>query len=145
MKDKIFIDTNILVYANDPSDRKKNRIARQAILEGIQKENIAISTQVISEFYVTVTRKILTKMSSEAAKQEIRLLRTIEIDEIDYHSILSAINISVQHQLSFWDSLIITSAKKLDCQVIYSEDMNSGQTIENIQIVNPFIESSSDN
>ncbi len=139
MKDKLFIDTNILVYANDNTENVKYKLARQIILDGIKNDNIVISTQVLSEFYVTVTKKIQIKMHPEIALKEIRLLRAIEIVENDYPAILKAIQISTQYQLSFWDSLIIVAAISAKCSKIYSEDMNSGQVVEGVEIVNPFI------
>ena len=75
MRDKYFIDTNILVYANDSSDKDKQRKAKKIVLDGIREESIAVSTQVLSEFLVTVTRKIKVTLSPEVAKKEIQLLK----------------------------------------------------------------------
>lgn len=140
MKDKTFIDTNILVYANDRSDKARHERAKRIIIENIRKGNAAVSTQVLSEFYVTVTQKIEVKLSPEIARKEIMLLRSIEIVEIDYGSILKAIQISNQQRLSYWDALIMASALKSMCTSIYTEDMNHGQTVEGVRILNPFIE-----
>ncbi len=138
MKDKIFIDTNILVYANDQSDKMKQERAKQIILDGIARENIVLSTQVLSEFYVTVTRKIEQKMPVEIAEKEILLLKTVEIVEIDFKLVVQAIKISTQNGLSYWDSLIVSAAMKARCNFLYSEDLNSGQMIGSIKIRNPF-------
>jgi predicted nucleic acid-binding protein len=138
MKDKFFIDTNILVYANDKSERKKQERAKQILFDGIVNEDIVISTQVLSEFYVTVTKKIETKLSASIAKKEILLLKTIEIIEIDIHLIIQAINISVNTNISYWDALIIAAAQKAKCNFIYSEDLNPGQTIGTVVVKNPF-------
>jgi predicted nucleic acid-binding protein len=138
MKDKFFIDTNILVYANDKSARKKQERAKQILFDGIINEDIVISTQVLSEFYVTVTKKIETKLSAGIAKKEILLLKTIEIVEIDIHLVLQGIDISIKYNLSFWDALIIASAQKAKCNFIYSEDLNPGQIIDTVVVKNPF-------
>lgn len=139
MRNKHFIDTNILVYANDSSDKAKQEICKHIILQGIQKQNIAVSVQVLGEFYVTVTRKIKKQMDPELAKKEILLLRAIEIVEIDYHSVIQAVNHLRKYQLSYWDALILASALKSGCNQIYTEDLNHGQNIEGIRIINPFL------
>lgn len=138
MNDKYFIDTNIWVYANDHSDSLKQQRAKEIIIQGLYDDNIVISTQVISEFFVTVTKKISKKLSIEKAKKEILLLKNIEIAEIDYQSILQAIEMMHRHQLSYWDSLIIVAAQNSRCSVIYSEDMNPGKIMDGLRIQNPF-------
>ena len=138
MKDKYFIDTNILVYANDRSETVKHERAKQILFDGITNENIVISTQVLSEFYVTVTNKIKIKLSPNIAKKEILLFKTIEVVEIDFHLIIRAINISNENRLSYWDSLIIAAAQKAKCNILYSEDLNPDQTIDSVTIKNPF-------
>jgi predicted nucleic acid-binding protein len=138
MKDKYFIDTNILVYANDRSEKSKYEKAKQILFDGIVHENIAISTQVLSEFYVTVTQKIKTKLPENTARKEILLFRAIEIVETDFNLIVHAIDISRKNSLSYWDSLIIAAAQKANCNILYSEDLNSDQTIDSVTIKNPF-------
>ncbi len=138
MKDKVFIDTNILVYANDKSDNYRHEKSKQLIFDGIQKENAVISTQVLSEFFVTVTQKIKTKLSAGAARKEILLFNYLEIIEIDYSCIVHAIDISINNQLSYWDSLIIAAAQKAGCSILYTEDLNAGQKFDRLIVSNPF-------
>jgi len=138
MKDKYFIDTNILVYANDRSDREKQERAKTIILQGIADESVAASTQVLSEFFVTVTQKIKIPLSTEIAKKQIWLLKNIEIVDLDFHSVVQAIRILQNYRLSYWDALIVASAQTAKCTVLYSEDLNPGQKIESVLIVNPF-------
>jgi len=139
MSDKYFIDTNILVYANDNSASEKQQAAKKIILDGIRKNTIVISTQVLSEFYVTVTQKIKVTLPPEIAKKEIEFFGAIEIIEIDLRLILHAINISNKYQLSYWDSLIIAAALRSRAPVLYSEDLNHNQIVETVKIINPFI------
>lgn len=138
MKDKYFIDTNILVYANDRSEKAKQERAKQILVDGIVRENITASTQVLSEFYVTVTQKIKVKLPENMARKEILLLRAIEIVEIDFNLIMQAINISSKNSLSYWDSLIVAAAQKANCNILYTEDLNPDQTIDSVTIKNPF-------
>jgi predicted nucleic acid-binding protein len=138
MKDKYFVDSNILVYANDRSEKMKHERAKQILFDGISKQDIAVSTQVLSEFYVTVTKKIKIKLPMDIAKKEIELLRTIEIVEIDFNLIIQAINISTKNNLSYWDALILSAAQKARCTILYSEDLSTGQTMDTVTIINPF-------
>ena len=138
MKDKYFIDTNILVYANDNSELQKSKISRDIIFHGIKNDNIVMSTQVLSEFYVTVTKKIKQVLTPAKAKKEIELLKCIEQIEININLILKAIDISDKYRLSYWDSLIVSAAIRAKCSIIYSEDLNSGQKIESIKVINPY-------
>jgi len=138
MKDKYFIDTNILVYANDRTEKVKQERAKQILFNGIANEDIAFSTQVLSEFYVTVTKKIKVKLPANTAKKEILLLKAIEIVEIDFNLIIQAINISDKNQLTYWDSLIIAAAQKARCNIVYSEDLNPAQKIDSVTVKNPF-------
>ncbi|MCA9731238.1 MAG: PIN domain-containing protein [Deferribacteres bacterium] len=139
MNDKIFLDTNILVYANDKSNSTKQNIAKQIIFESVRSETGVISTQVLSEFYVTVTRKIQVPLSVESAQTQIRLFKGLEIVAIDFPLIQDAIAISQQHLLSYWDSLILAAAKREKCATLLTEDLNHGQEIESVKVKNPFI------
>jgi predicted nucleic acid-binding protein len=138
MKDKYFIDTNILVYANDRTAGEKHEKSKRILFDGIINDNIAISTQVLSEFYVTVTRKIKTRLPPDMAKKEILLLKAVEIIEIDFNLIIQAINVSNEYKLSYWDALIIAAAQKARCNILYSEDLNPDQKISSVVIRNPF-------
>lgn len=139
MKDKFFIDTNILVYANDRSEKEKQDRAKQILFDGIAHGNIAISSQVLGEFYVTVTRKIVKTLASKIAQKQIGLFKSIEIVDINFYLVMQAIRISRMHSLSYWDALIIAAAEKSKCSIIYSEDLNPGQVIDGVTVENPFI------
>jgi predicted nucleic acid-binding protein len=139
MSGKYFIDTNILVYANDPAHPEKQEKSAKIIYDGIMGENMVLSTQVMSEFYVTVTQKREVKIPKTKAKKQILLLKNLETVDIDFSLILSAVEISDEHVISFWDSLIIAAALKSKCDILYSEDLNHGQRIQSVQIMNPFI------
>ena len=134
---KIFLDTNILVYTVDRNDKKKLSKARK-ILEHLTKTDIpVISTQVLQEFYSATTTKL--KLDKIIAKNIIHNFRNIEIVNVDLGIIEQGIDISILSQISFWDGLIIASAEHANCSLIYSEDLNSNQTIRGIKIINPFL------
>lgn len=137
MNDKIFIDTNILVYAHDTSNRLKRKRAQEILFKGIQEENIVISTQVICELFITLTKKL--GMTIANARKEISLLNHILIIELTYPMIIESIDLHKSQKISFWDALIIVAANTSECSILYSEDLNHGQSVKALKIINPFI------
>lgn len=134
MPDRVFIDTNILVYFISDEKKKKQR-AKEIIFSS---DKVFISSQVISEFIsVCFTKKLLkTDEIMSIVDQFVEALRFVTIDEI---TIKRALQIKKKSQFSFWDCLVIASALENDCAILYSEDMQEGQIIEKaLTIVNPF-------
>ena len=138
MKDKIFVDTNILVYAHDLDAGRKYEIASRIIEDLWESETGVISTQVIQEFYVTVTRKIPLPLSRAQARGIIENYFVWQLEVIRPDTILAASEIEDRHHLSFRDSLIVAAASQAKVMKILSEDFNHGQIIEGILIENPF-------
>ena len=108
------------------------------IFDGLTNENVTISNLILSEFFVTITKKVENPLSSLTAKNEIDLLKSMEVVEIDVQMVLSAIDIYVKSKILFWDSLIIGCAQKSKCFCLYSEDMNDDQMCGNVKVCNPF-------
>lgn len=133
---KIFIDTNLFVYALDQKDEQKKEQARIIIRKIVEAHQPVISTQVIKEFYIVATNKL--KADPIIVKNIIHNFRNMEIINNDLDLIEQAIDVSVLFQLSFWDSLIIAAAEKAKCEFVFSEDLNTGQTCRGVQVVNPF-------
>jgi predicted nucleic acid-binding protein len=134
---KIFLDTNILVYAYDSYEKKKQQRAR-VILSRVVTDGVPVlSTQVLQEFFSAVTTKL--GMDKITAKNVLHGYHHMEIVPIDPGLIEQAIDISILSQISYWDSLIIAAAEQANCPVIYSEDLNSGQTLRGVRIENPFL------
>ena len=132
-----FLDTNILVYSVDEKDKIKQKVARDLIVSLVRNEDAIISTQTLQEFYNAATKKLI------ASKKDAGLFVKQFSDISPVHSntvndVLTAIDISDASQLSFWDSLILASAKSCGCSTVYSEDLNDGQTVNGVKIVNPF-------
>lgn len=139
MKDKVFLDTNVIVYAYDNSAGEKHIKAKKILIDLWESGTGVISTQVLKEFYVTVTQKIPNIIDKKIAAESIRDFLSWEVVVNDGYSILNAISIQMKYCLSFWDALIITSAQESDCSILYSEDLSSGQKINNLQIRNPLV------
>ena len=133
-----FLDTNILVYAYDATAGDKWQIANQLVSELWQNENGFLSVQVLQEFYVTVTNKIPRPITAESAAHMISDLGMWDFHSPQTEDILTAIRLQTHYQISFWDAMIITSALKLDCHVLWSEDLNDGQAYGGIEVRNPF-------
>ncbi len=140
--DKIFLDTNIVVYAHDTSAGEKHKVAEK-LMEDLWNSGLGVlSTQVLQEFFVIVTRKIPKPLDIRIAKEIISNLLKWEVVVNDGDSILDAIEIHFQHRYSFWDSMIIESAMKGGASLLLSEDLPDGQVINGIKIKNPFLDSS---
>ena len=137
MKGKIFLDTNILVYLFSTTEVVKSEQINTIIQTYSDKNQLVWSTQVIQEFYAVMSRKY--NVPSLQIKKIIDTFSHLECVVNDVAIIKNAIDIQVIHQLSFWDSLIISSAKTSKCTYLLSEDLNAGQRIEGIQVVNPFL------
>ena len=134
---KVFIDTNILVYAVDNCNLKKRNKARDILKETVKSNSFVISTQVLQEFYVIGTTKL--KIDPILAKNILHTFENIEIVSIDIFLIKEAIDTSVLNKISFWDALIIVSAENAKCEKIYTEDLNHGQIIRGVKIENPLL------
>ena len=136
--DKVFLDSNILVYFVDQHDIKKQKIAEQLIKKSVEMNTGILSTQSLQEFYSVVTRKSLC--SKEVAKSIVEKFRnTFPVTQISVSHILKAIDISIQTQFSFWDSLIVSAAHSSGCVIVYSEDMSHNQLVNGVKIINPFM------
>lgn len=140
MKDrKYFLDTNILVYAHDSSVPKKQAVCQALLCDGIEKNLAVISTQVLSEFVVTVTKKISPPMTFEVLREELELLEILNIQSITSMHVHTALEIQRDNMTSYWDALIVAAAGIAQCSILYSEDLNHGQKIAGVEICNPFI------
>ena len=93
----------------------------------------------LQEFYVTVTRKVEIPLATEAAAQIIADLSTWDVHAPNPKDVLDAIQIQKRFQLSFWDAMIVASAMNLGCQTLWTEDLDTGQVLDEVTIVNPFL------
>lgn len=133
---KVFLDTNILIYALDQDAPDKRRRSRELIADIAVAGTGVISTQVLQEFYVTATRKM--GVAPLAAKEMLQAFTVLETVQVTPELIERAIDRSILSQLSFWDALIVAAAASSECSTIYSEDLNAGQVIGGVRIENLF-------
>jgi predicted nucleic acid-binding protein len=138
MKGRVFVDTNVLVYLFDTDDPSKQRRAQNLLGDEDLRTHIILSTQVLQEFYVSVTKKLATPLTPETALKAVQDLAAFPIVQIDTSLILLAIHRSRQAKLSFWDSLILEAALVAGATLLYSEDFQTSAVFGKLRIVNPF-------
>ena len=137
---RVFVDTNILVYAYDSSARDKHEIAKKEIAGLWNSGQGLISTQVLQELYVTITKKVLRPVESDLARMIIQDFLQWKVVINDGQSILEAIDIQNKHKFDFWDAMVVQAAIKGEAAVLLSEDFESGRTIDGIRFRNPFLD-----
>jgi predicted nucleic acid-binding protein len=136
--DRIFVDTNILVYSYDTDAGIKHETARSVLRELWESRTGVVSTQVLQEFYVTVTRKLPKPLARQTARKIIDTYRAWPVHRPQVGDVFVASELEERHKLSFWDALVITSAQQSDARTLLSEDLHAGQRFGPLVIVNPF-------
>ena len=132
-----FVDTNVLLYAvsEDPAEAGKREQARNVLNE----PDLALSVQVLQEFYFQATRSARARrLSSDRALHFLEPILLFHIQSMTPAVFLDAVDISRRFQLSYWDGAIIAAARVLGCEAIYTEDLNPGQHYGAVRAVNPF-------
>ncbi len=132
-----FIDTNVLVYTDDQANSAKQKRALDILNVQKQSASGVVSLQVLQEYFVTVTRKYGVDPAS--ARRKVELFATFDVVEPALTDVLSAIDLHRLRSLSYWDALVMHCARRAGCQQVLSEDMQHGQIIDGVRIVNPFI------
>ena len=133
-----FVDTNVLVYAFDEGKSSKKRVAQRLMNELMEEDRLRVSTQVLQELFVTLTRKVSRRCSSEEALAVLEDLSAWPLMVVDYAAIRAAAVLAEQAKLSFWDALVVVAAARTGAAVLYTEGLNDGQEILGVRISNPF-------
>ncbi|MBT4525289.1 MAG: PIN domain-containing protein [Deltaproteobacteria bacterium] len=143
MKDKYFIDTNIFVYSFDKKSRKKKKISYDIIQVALEDNSGCISSQVIQEFLNVSSKKFDPPL---LIQDSIKYLNSVLVPLCEIYTsadlYIKTLEISEKWKYSFYDSMIITAALRTDCSTLYSEDLQHGQKIQSLTILNPFFVSS---
>lgn len=134
---KVFIDSNIFLYSLDSSDKAKNKTSSEVILKYAKENLIVISTQVLNEVYVVAVKKL--GIDPISAKEFIRTMKKFYLISITPEIIESAIDCSILNRISYRDALMIATAETSGCTTLVSEDLNAGQRIRGVEILNPFL------
>ena len=133
-----FVDANVLVYAFDSSAKAKQTADRELIKRLWASGTGCLSVQVLQEFFVTVTRKVAKPLPVEEAADRIREFSAWKVFAPSADDVLAAIAIQQQAEISFWDAMIVRAAAEAQCDVLWTEDLNDGQSIRGVRIQNPF-------
>jgi len=131
----VFLDTNVLLYRLDLSQPDKRQMAIDLVRNHVSE--IAISVQVLQEFYVNAVRKL--RLSPSEARSEVELWSHRRVIQPSTKLILGAIDSSERYRISFWDALVVESAVLADASILFTEDLSHGQMIRGIKVVNPFL------
>ena len=138
MSDRIFIDTNVLAYAFDASEPDKQETARKRLESEQRRSELVVSTQVLQELYVCLTRGKHPIASADTAERAVSAAAALTVVQVDTALVLEAIAQSRDSKLSLWDALIICAAAAVGCAVLLTEDLNHGQVVDGVRIENPF-------
>lgn len=133
-----FLDTNILVYAHDRSSGEKCEIARSLVDRLWHSRQGCVSIQVLQEFYVVITRKVRFPLSPAEAERVVTDIGTWRLHAPQLDDVLKAIEVQQRYQTSFWDAMLLQSAFRMGCKVLWSEDLNPEQLYQQVLVKNPF-------
>jgi predicted nucleic acid-binding protein len=136
MTARSFFDTNVLIYADDRAAPAKQRRALDLVAEHRRAGTGVVSLQILQEYFVTITRKL--GVEPRIARRKVELLAEFDVAATDITDILAAIDLHFLHGFSFWDALVMRSAKQAGCRVLLTEDMQETREIDGVRIVNPF-------
>jgi predicted nucleic acid-binding protein len=139
MSGRVFLDTNILVYAYDSHSRQKQEKAQDIVKQAVRDEKSAISAQVLGEFFTVVTRKIENPLGPEEAQELFNTFSILHVVEVDLELVNRAIDAHRRYGISYWDSLIIAAAERASCATVLSEDLSHGQSYFGISVMDPFV------
>lgn len=141
----LFFDTNVVVYAHDPADPRKQVRAREVMHEAMIARRLVISSQVMQEFYHVAVRH--QWMTPRQASEVLRLLSAYRVVPADAGSVLRSIELQQRYRLSIWDALIVQAAVDARCSALVSEDLQAGMRFESpavpgsvLEVVNPFVD-----
>lgn len=135
---RAFVDSNVLIYAYDAGAGEKTAAARALVRELRESQRGCVSIQVLQEFFVTVTRKAPQRLDTRTAAAALDAFSTWTTHSPDARDVLAAIEVHDRAGIAFWDAMIVRSASVLGCAVLYTEDLNPGQSYDGVLVANPF-------
>ncbi|MBW1699075.1 MAG: PIN domain-containing protein [Deltaproteobacteria bacterium] len=138
MADRIFVDTNVLVYRRDASEPQKQEQAQAWMAHLWSRKTGRLSFQVLQEFYVTVTAKLNPGLDPESARKDVRSLLAWQPIIVNSVVVENAWHIQDRYDISWWDALIVSAAQVADCRYLLTEDLQEKQVFGDLQVTNPF-------
>ncbi len=138
MTGPFFVDTSVLVYADDARDAAKQAKARELLRRVVRERSGKLSLQVLQEFFAAATQKL--GLAAVDARRRVEIFSHMDVVRIDVDDVLAAIDLHRLHELSIWDALVVRAALLSGCRTLYTEDMQDGRRFDSLQVVNPFRE-----
>ena len=145
MSDRVFVDTNIFIYAlTEPKERSqtahlKRTMALELLTKLYNEQTIVVSVQIVNELHLNMVRKFEIDDTIVYETLQKNLFAIASVEALNTQTYSKAFQIRKHYNISYWDSLVVASALELDCSILYSEDMHNGLSIdERLMIVNPF-------
>lgn len=135
-----FVDTNVLVYADDAHDGVKREKARALLRRLVRERSGKLSLQILQEFFAAATKRL--GLTAVDARRRVEVFSRLDVVRLDVDDVLAAIDLHRLHGLSIWDSLVVRAALVSGCRVLYTEDMQDARRFDGLQVVNPFREAS---
>jgi predicted nucleic acid-binding protein len=139
MTEPLFVDTNVWVYAVDAADPAKRERALQVVAPA-RGRDLVVSTQVLTEFYAVVTRKLAVPVPASEAEAMVLQLSTLPVVAVDASLVAAAVAGSREWQVPIWDALILRAAEVAGCRRVLSEDLADGATYGALVVENPFVQ-----
>lgn len=134
-----FVDTNVLVYSRDASEPVKQRQAHEWLTHLWETRSGRVSFQVLQEYYVTVTAKLRPGLAEQEARDDVRQLLAWRPVTVDSAMLESAWALADRFRLSFWDATIAAGARLAGCDRLITEDLQDGQDLDGVVVVDPFV------
>ena len=138
MSGRVFLDTNVLVNADDADTGAKQARAQEVVRDALTSGRGVISTQVLCEFFVIATRKL--GVPAEVARRKVELLAHLDVVCPDVLDVVAAIDLCRLHRLALWDALVIRAAQTGGCQTLLTEDLSHGSRYDGVLVENPFLD-----
>jgi predicted nucleic acid-binding protein len=135
---RVFVDTNVLVYARDASEPTKQPLATRWLEHLWATRSGRLSTQVLQEYYVTVTAKLKPGLAAAEARSDVELLAAWQPVVADERLMQDAWRIQDETGWSYWDAAIVAAAVRSGCTHLLSEDLQTGRTVDGVQVTSPF-------
>lgn len=136
MREREFLDTNVLIYAHDARDPRKRACARELLRRLLRERRGVLSIQVLQEFFAAATRKL--GMPSEVARLNVSSYARFDVVSLSVPDVIAAIDLHRLHHFSIWDALIVRAALNGACTTLHSEDMQHGRAIDTLVVRDPF-------
>jgi predicted nucleic acid-binding protein len=131
-----FVDTNVVVYADDADAGRKRDVARALLGRVFSDGSAVISIQVLQEYFSVATRRL--GLPPEVARSRVEVMGRLDVVALVADDVLAAIDLHRLHSLALWDALIVRAALISGCRTLYSEDLQHGRRFDSLEVVNPF-------